>query len=210
MPHAEDRASVTIGSMQPADGRAVARLHAATITEGFLLKLGLRFLAELYRGIAADPESIVLVARQTDQVVGFCAFSANVGGLYKRVLRRRLFRLGWAALPRALNPRVLREVADTLRYPAKSSVRELPPAEILSIGVDAGCQGGGVGRTLLDHALAHARRVGCDHVKVLAGAKLAGANAFYTRYGFHVAGQVVQHGEPLNAYVLELRAPDGA
>lgn len=199
---------MTIEPMQPRDARDVGRLHAGTITEGFLSKLGQRFLRQLYLGIADDAESHVWVARTEDGVAGFCAYSRNVAGLYKRVLRARLWRLGWAAFPQAASPWVLKEVFDTLRYPAKQAAGDLPPAEILSIGVDTSVRGGGVGRKLLSQALAQAATDGVDRVKVLAGADLAVACAFYERCGFQRVTQITQHGAPLNVYVIE--PPGGA
>ena len=57
--------------------------------------------------------------------------------MYRRVLKSRFWRLGFASLPRSLNPRLIKEVCETLRYPAKQAAQSLPPAEILSVGVDA-------------------------------------------------------------------------
>lgn len=195
---------MTIDLMQKRDAGQVAALHAATITEGFLLRLGRRFLRQMYLGVAEDEHSVVYVARAGDRVLGFCAYSEDVSAMYKRVLRSRWWRLGWASVPNSLNPFVLKEVLDTLRYPAKQAAVDLPPAEILSIGVDASTRGGGVGRKLLDRALEHARAAGQTRVKVLAGAKLAGANAFYQRYGFSKLAELTQHGEVLNVYVIEM------
>jgi GNAT superfamily N-acetyltransferase len=193
-----------ITPMQRADAGAVARLHAATITEGFLARLGLRFLAQMYAGVAADQDSQVYVARDGARVVGFCAFSDHVAGLYRRVIRARWWRLGWASLPYTLNPWTVKEVLDTLRYPRKQAHGDLPPAEILTIGVDGATRGGGIGRALLEHALTAAAQRGVRRVKVLAGAKLGPANAFYVRCGFTPVTQIIQHGEPLNVYVRDL------
>ena len=195
---------VDIGLMRDAEAAVVARLHVTTISGGFLRRLGLRFMRQLYLGIAHDPDSRVFVARDDSGVIGFCAYTGNVAGLYRRVLGARFVALAWAALPRALSPAVIGEVLDTLRYPSKQSAAHLPPAEILSIGVDARVRVGGVGRGLLEAALTHARQSGVAQVKVLAGARLAAANAFYSRCGFHQVSTLMQHGEPLNVYVREL------
>jgi ribosomal protein S18 acetylase RimI-like enzyme len=194
----------TIRLMLDSDAPAVALLHSTTINQGFLSKLGHRFLRELYRGIAADAESCVWVAVADDQVVGFCAYSRDVSAMYRRILRARGARLFWAALPRCLIPQVGREIAETLRYPSKQKARHLPPAEILSIGISPLLQGGGVGKLLVREVLQAARRDGLPHVKVLAGAKLEQANRFYQRCGFRQADEIVQHGETLNVYVHHL------
>jgi GNAT superfamily N-acetyltransferase len=201
---------VVIRDMTTRDARTVADLHFECINKGFLIRLGRRFLRQLYLGIAADAESRIWVAEadvdggRSTSVVGFCAYSRNVAGLYKRVIKSRFLRLGLASLPYSLNPWIVKEVFDTLRYPAKQRAKSLPPAEILSIAVSDRVRGGGVGRKLLNAALGQARRDGVDAIKVLAGAKLEGANRFYLACGFTTADEIIQHGETLNVYVLHI------
>lgn len=195
---------LTVRLMQNLDARRVAQLHAESIAQGFLVRLGRRFLEELYRGIAEDAGSSVFVAVDEGRVLGFCAYSRDVSAMYRRVLRSRFFRLGLASLPYSLNPLVLKEVTETLRYSGKQRARALPPAEILSIGVDAIARGKGVGRALIDVALERLRADGERQIKVLAGVGLDAANAFYRAYGFRPAGELVQHGGVLNVYVCDM------
>ncbi len=197
-----------IRAMQAGDATAIARLHAATITQGFLTRLGPRFLRQVYLGVAADPTSRVWVAAGGSEVLGFLAYAVDVGAMYRRILRSRMLRLGWASLPYTLNPWVVREVLDTLRYPHKQTDAQLPPAEILSVGVSPAARGGGVGRRLIEAAVEQARRDGQAQLKVLAGARLHEANRFYPACGFRLLTQLMQHGEPLNVYVMDLRPPD--
>jgi ribosomal protein S18 acetylase RimI-like enzyme len=197
----------TIRPMRPADAAVVARLHAETISAGFLSKLGQRFLRQLYLGVAADPGSRVWVALRDGQVLGFLAYSQNVGGMYRRVLRARFWRLGLASLPRSLNPRLIKEVLDTLRYPAKQAAQDLPPAEILSVGVDSQARGSGLGRRLVEQALARARQDGQAQLKVLAGADLDAANRFYPACGFRKTAEIIQHGHVLNVYIATTASP---
>jgi ribosomal protein S18 acetylase RimI-like enzyme len=195
---------MTFRPMTHADADAVADIHAASIDQGFLVRLGRRFLRQLYLGIASDAGSRVFVAVDGQQIVGFAAFSRDVGAMYRHVLRSRFFRLGLAAVPAALNPFLVREIFDTLRYPAKQHAQRLPAAEILSIAIRPGARGGGVGRRLLDELYGAARAAGVDEVKVLAGARLEGANRFYAQCGFVRCAEIIQHGEPLNVYVRRL------
>lgn len=190
-----------IRAMTNADAAAVADLHDRCINKGFLVKLGKRFLRQLYLGIAADAECHIWVADQDGAIQGFCAYSRNVAGLYKRILRARFLRLGFATLPYSLNPWVAKEAMDSLRYPAKQGAKKLPPAEILSIAIDPTTRGGGIGRKLLEKAVHQAAIDGQAEIKVLAGAILEGANKFYPACGFHLADTIEQHGEPLNVYV---------
>jgi ribosomal protein S18 acetylase RimI-like enzyme len=190
--------------MKPADATAVARLHGETIAAGFLSKLGRRFLRQLYLGVAADPGACVWVAECDGEIFGFLAYAQDVGAMYRRVLKARFWRLGLASLPRSLNPWLIKEVFETLRYPAKQAAQALPPAEILSVGVDARTRGSGVGRRLVAHAAARAKADGQRQLKVLAGARLEAANRFYQACGFAKAGEIVQHGEVLNVYITSM------
>jgi ribosomal protein S18 acetylase RimI-like enzyme len=151
---------VEFRDMTARDAMDVGRLHAATITKGFLAWLGVRFLRQLYLGIAVDEGSRVWVAANESGVLGFCAYSRDVGRMYKRILRARFFKLGFASLPYSLNPMVIIEALDTLRYPAKQCKGELPPAEILSIGVAERARGTGAGKRLLEIGFGRSRRAG--------------------------------------------------
>ncbi len=186
----------------------MARVHAAAITEGFLSKLGIRFLTSLYKGIQLDGRSHVWIAGRDGEIVGFCAYTPEVSAMYRSVLRRRFLRLAFASLPRSLNPLVLKEVLDTYRYPAKQQAKALPRAEILSIAVDAGGRGTGTGRRLLEEAIRQAAGDGEAEVKVLVGTNLAAANRFYIACGFEKRAEIIQHGHTLNAYVRCVGRPD--
>ena len=82
---------IAIRELNKPNAKAVAELHAAAINKGFLAKLGIRFLRQLYLGIADDPESKVWIAVKDEKVLGFCAYSRNVTGMYSRVLRSQFF-----------------------------------------------------------------------------------------------------------------------
>ena len=69
------------------DYRCVAKLHAASIDQGFLSTLGPRFLALLYRAIDESPDSVLILAREDDQVVGFVAGTLDMGPVYRGLLR---------------------------------------------------------------------------------------------------------------------------
>lgn len=202
--------SLEIGRMQPAEARAVAQLHADGINQGFLVRLGVPFLRQLYLGIARAEGAAVFVVRRGGEILGFCAYARHVPTVYKQVLRQRWFRLGWAALPRLLRPTMVKECLDTLRYPKKQAASHLPPAEVLSIAIRADARGLGVGRGLIEAVVAQARGDGEPTIKALAGDILPAANQFYVRSGFKVAGQLTQHGRALNVYVRDLRDPSVA
>jgi GNAT superfamily N-acetyltransferase len=106
---------------------SIARLHRTGITTGFLSTLGDGFLATLYRGIAADRDSVVFVAVSEDGVpVGFCAGTLDTGKMYRRVLLRRGWVLGIKVLPSLLIPSRVRRMVETVAYALRKKPQDTP------------------------------------------------------------------------------------
>ncbi len=181
-----------------ADAPRVAALHAGRITEGFLPTLGTGFLTRLYRRVLAAPEGIVLVAVERDGVVGFVAAATDLGSIYRSFLWRDGVPAALTAAPRLV--RSWRRVVETLRYPARTE--DLPDAEILAVAVDSRCAGRGLGRELVDAALAELAARGVTSVRVVAGADNRAALGLYHRCGFVTAAQTAVHeGTPSEVLV---------
>ena len=70
------------------DALTAARLHAGQIDEGFLSRLGPRFLCHLYGRIARSPSSFLLMAERGGAPAGFVAGATDVGALYRQFLLR--------------------------------------------------------------------------------------------------------------------------
>lgn len=185
---------------------AVARLHIAGITEGFIASLGPRFVRYLYQGILAAPGAFSYVAEDSDgQVLGFISCAESVGQIYKQVLKRNFLGLTLAVAPKMVRPRVLRNVCETLLYPSKAD-DSLPPAELLSIVVDDKARGMRVGARLVEKGLQEFHNRGVERIKVMVGAMLP-ANAFYLKMGFVKVGEYAHHGHTLNAYTIDTTPP---
>lgn len=192
--------------MVAGDADEVARLHALTINRGFLARLGRRFLCELYLGILQDPESSIWVVERGGRVRAFLAYAKSLSGLYRRVLRSRSWRMALAMFPRILHPRFLKHALETWHYPSTQSELRLPEAELLALGVHPELRGRGAGRLLVDQMLARARQDGQREIKVIAGADLDDANAFYQRLGFRHLTQFEHHGRISNVYVISVES----
>jgi len=206
---AADPGPLVIRPATPADAGAMARLHAAGMPEAFLPTLGPRFLARLYRALAADTGAVALVAEGVDGVVGFAAGVTSVGGFYRRFARAHGPSAALAAAPRLVRPSVVRRLLETVRYPAQepngnggNGNGRLPDAELLSIAVAPGFRAGGTGRALADGVLAGLAGRGVGDIKVVVGAANQGANRFYAKVGFREAGQLTVHqGTPSNVWI---------
>jgi ribosomal protein S18 acetylase RimI-like enzyme len=202
-------ASATAIAIRPADRGDAARLaelHVAGIAEGFLATLGSRFLTALYRRITdtADSFAFVAVGAHGD-IIGFCAGTLDISGLYREFLRRD----GVPAAIRSLGPilRSLPRVIETLRYPARVDV-DLPRAEILSVVVADGARGSGIGRRVVDAAVTEFASRGVTRVKVVAGADNVAAGALYRAAGFVDEHPMAVHaGAASIAYVRAPSAP---
>jgi glycosyltransferase involved in cell wall biosynthesis/ribosomal protein S18 acetylase RimI-like enzyme len=199
---------VVIRPASGADATAMARLHADGMPEAFLPTLGPRFLARLYRALAADPDAVALVAEGVDGVVGFAAGVPSVGGFYRRFARGHGPAAALAAAPRLVRPSVARRLLETVRYPAAGNGNgPLPDAELLSIAVAPGWRAGGTGRALADGVLDGLAGRGVDDIKVVVGAANQGANRFYAKVGFREAGQLTVHqGTPSNVWIRSCRS----
>lgn len=174
------------------DARAVAHLHAAGISEGFLSSLGPRFLAGLYRCIARDESSILYVAVDDHgRVRGMIAGSEDTGALYRRFARREGIVAAITSVPRLL--RRSRSVWETWRYGA-GSADDLPPAELLSVAVDRDARRAGVGRRLFDALLEEFERREIAAVKVVVGGRNDDMVGLCHRAGFRDTTTISVHG----------------
>src|SRR5581483_8696334 len=141
--------TVRVGTAR--DAAAAARLHATTITEGFLPKLGVAFLTRLYARIVRDPRSFLLVVDGADGLAGMIAGTEDVGALYRAFARRDGWRAAIVAAPRLV--RHAPSVVETWRYGGgghggSRDEADLPPAEWVAVSVAPRARGQGVGRAL--------------------------------------------------------------
>ncbi len=189
--------------MRPDEAATVARHHREGIPTAFLSRLGAGFLSQLYTAIARCPHGFVFVAVDSeDRVVGFISGTTSVTSLYRWVISRRGWLLAALALPCALRWSTVRRVFESLRYPSQIDP-QYPQAELLSVVVAPQARGTEAAAALLRALLDELYQRGCSTVKVIVGAELARANAYYRKHGFRLAGTISSHGLPSNVYVIE-------
>jgi len=201
---ADDSTGVTVRPMRTDEAGTVAELHRVQLAEAFLSTLGRGFLTQLYRGIAASPCGFVFVAvDKRDRIVGFVSGATDTGALQRWMLRRRGVVMGLYLLRHLLRPSVIRRVWERLRYPGRVE-GDFPDAELLSIGVCADMQGKGVAPALLEELTAEFRRRNVRDIRVVVGAQLGRANAFYRKFSFEQVGTIESHRRTANVYVLKV------
>jgi ribosomal protein S18 acetylase RimI-like enzyme len=172
------------------DARRAAQLHASGISEGFLPRLGPRFLTRLYRCVVKDDRSFLFVAEEQGRIVGMIAGTEDVHALYRRFLRRDGLVATIVAAPRVL--RHAGAVLETLRY-GGSSGTDLPPAELLAVAVDGAARGRGLGRELVDALNSEFERRAISSSKVVVGATNDHALHLYRGCGYRDASTVEVH-----------------
>ncbi len=199
-------AAVAIRPMSPADVPAVVAVHLAAFPRFFLSELGPGFLGELYRGFLRDG-GLALVAEDdgSDGLFGIVAGTCQPEGFFRRLLRRRWWAFGLAALPLVMRrPGALLRVLRALRYRGDG----FPGAQgalLSTVCVDPRRQRGGVGTALVSAFVRRAAAQGAGQVYLMADAQDEKANAFYRRLGFAVQEAVVTpEGRSMNRYVLAL------
>jgi ribosomal protein S18 acetylase RimI-like enzyme len=184
-----------------ADAGVAARLHAGLITEGFLARLGPRFLGPLYRCVAAGPDSFLLIAEGADPggddpeggagggahagdraVAGFLAGALDLRALYRRFALRHGVGAAFSSLPRLVP--ALPRVWETVRHGAAAPGPETAGAELLSVAVDPAWQGRHVGALLVSAFVDELDRRGVESSQVVVGADNDRAVALYGRAGF--------------------------
>lgn len=188
-----------------ADAPALARLHRDSLPEAFLSTLGERFLAKLYVALVRDPASPVVVAEAGGRVVGVVAGTASSRAFSRRFALRHGVAAAAAAGRRAFRPGVLRRMRESATYARRTEA--FPDAELLFVAVADGWRSRGLGEQLVRRTLRELADRGADDVKVFVAVGNDGANRFYRRSGFRLAGRITVHGgEVSNLWVISSRS----
>ncbi len=183
----------------------VADLHISGIPTGFISSLGRGFVTALYEAIYADENSFGFVALDdSGEVVGFVAFSSNLGSLYKHVALKNFFKFGFILAKKMISLKVVKRVIDNIFYPAKMREMNLPDAELLSIVIGESGRGKGLATELSRAGFKECRARGIDKVKVLVAAENEPANKLYQKVGFIFAQEIDSHGVKSNVYVKDI------
>jgi hypothetical protein len=156
-----------ITSLTPSHARQVAEIHIEGQPGTFLTRLGIDFLVQLYAAIAASEFAFGRVALDGTVVAGAGIVALNTGQLFRQVKVRHWHRLAWPVARRMLrHPRLLGELIQSWRYPARNAVRP-GDAEILFMGLRHDYMRHSLGPRLLADLLEVTSRRGCPGVTTL-------------------------------------------
>lgn len=181
----------------------VVTIHLETFQGFFLTFMGRGFLRQMYRSYCDHAPSGLLAAfDEAQQPVGFLAYSAELSGLYKFMIKKRLIPFAWYAFGAFLRkPKVFMRLVRAFLKPGESK-REESYVELASIGVSPDAKGTGVGSRLID---ALKERVDFDKYAYITletdAADNDAANAFYRKNGFVLERSfATAEGRQMNEY----------
>lgn len=201
--NANPASAARVRFMRSDEACAVARYHAEGIPTGVLAELGVGFMTDLYRAIAASPHGFVyVVLDDADAVRGFICGTTRLGTVMRGVMLRKGWKFAGYMLRHLFSGRIIRRAFEAVFYPSKME-KGLPEAELLSVVVDPDFRGSGAGGALMDALMNEFRRRSVREVKVMVRADFGRANAYYLKHGFRLAATIRTHGYPANVYVIE-------
>ena len=132
---------------------SVVSIHLATFRGFFLTFMGRGFLKQMYRSYCEHNESDLLVAVDSSgTVVGFLAYSEDMSGLYKYMIKRHIVVFAWYSLGAFLRrPKIFIRLIRAFLKPGEAKRNE-NYVELASIGVDPNVKSKGIGTAMI-HAL---------------------------------------------------------
>ena len=185
----------------------VVEIHLKTFTGFFLTFLGRGFLKQLYKGFIEHEKSGLIIATEVGKVVGFCAFSEDLSGFYKYLIKKRLIYFAWYAMGAFFRkPKVLFRLLRAFTYSSESK-REETYIELSSIGVEPDVKNRGIGSSLIRFLYDISDKDLFEYIKLETDRdNNEGANYFYQKNGFVLSHSYeTPEGRGMNEYRMYLK-----
>lgn len=128
----------------------IVNIHLETFEGFFLTFMGKGFLKQMYSSYAKHDKSGIYIALEDESVIGFLAFSENMSGLYKYMIKHRLIQFAWYSLGAFIRkPKVFFRLVRAFLKPSESERNE-NYIELASIGVKPDVKAKGIGSLLIN------------------------------------------------------------
>lgn len=129
----------------------IVKIHLSTFEGFFLTFMGYGFLKQMYTSYTEHGESNLLVAIDNkDIVVGFLAYSENMSGLYKFMIKHHLIKFAWYSVGAFVRKStVFMRLVRAFLKPNEVK-REERYVELASLGVSPVSKNQGVGSRLIE------------------------------------------------------------
>ena len=180
----------------------ITDIHLKTFKGFFLTFLGKGFLKELYKGYAEHQRSGLLVAEEDGKILGFLAYSEELGSLYKYLIKNKLIQFAWYSFWAFLRkPSSMMRLFRAFLKP-KESAREDSYIELASIGVLPEQKGKNIGTKLIERLQSMFDGEKFAYIKLETDAENnESVNDFYKKNGFVLsASYVTIEGRKMNEY----------
>ena len=184
----------------------VVEIHDKAFKGFFLTFMGKGFLYQMYRSFSEDKESGLMIAQEDKKTVGFLAYSADLSGLYKNMIKKRLIAFGWFAFLAFLRrPKTFMHIVSAFLKPGESK-RDEPYVELSSIGVLPEEKSSGVGSAMIDCLKSTVDFDKYEYITLETDAvNNEAANSFYRRNGFVLYRRfTTREGREMNEYRFSL------
>ena len=180
----------------------IVEIHLKTFTGFFLTFMGRGFLRQMYSCYTVHEDSGLLAAEENGKTIGFLAYSANMSGLYKYMIKYRLIPFGWYSLGAFLRkPAVFMRLIRAFLKPGEAA-REEKYIEVSSLGVSPEIKSKGIGSRLLDSLKQEVDFSNIAYIALETDAEHNElANHFYCKNGFQLVRSYETHeGRKMNEY----------
>ena len=185
---------------------AIVEIHMNTFTGFFLTFMGRGFLQQMYSSYCIHaPSGLLAAVDENEKPVGFLAYSGDLSGLYKFMLKKRLIPFAWYAFGAFLRkPKAFFRIVRAFLKPGESK-RQEAYVELASIGVSPEQKGSGIGTALVAALKARVDFSQYAYITLETDAvDNEPANQFYQRNGFVLKRSfTTPEGRKMNEYCFE-------
>ena len=181
-------------------------VHLKSFKGFFLTFLGRNFLKLLYGSIIKDPSGIGFVYLNNNDVIGFVFGSTQPAGLYRRLIKKRWLKFGFAALMAVIKkPEIIFRLFRSINL--KNEENATPGrGTLMSIAVDPSHHDKNIGKELVMTFLDETRKRGCQSIDLTTDAvNNERVNNFYTKLNFTLNRTfTTPEGRKMNEYLINL------
>ena len=170
------------------DVSSLVALHTAGLPNEFLVRLGPRFLTKvLFAALYESPRAHIYVAEDSSGVLGFLVSRDRMDGVMGEIIGRHPIRFAATCIPRLLRrPSLLSDCLGILaQLRSRSAAREdHGTVELLLMAVAEHARRRGIGRALVQHAVAQFQARGITSCRVRYHRANAPIDALYRGLGY--------------------------
>lgn len=171
---------------QKKDLDKIVKIHMSVLPHTLNAKIGSDFLHSLYSVVLEDPQSVVWVYIEQNEVIAFASITDDLGRTDSKIIRK----VGLVSIVRALSYFIFHpaEIKQLIAKKSFSSHLEKeygsPYPTILTIGVDPKVQSKGIGSQLIAKIYEHFSSLNLSTFYVDTELTNTGAISFYRKNGF--------------------------